>query len=66
MSSSRHELHARAVDVRITNEKVTVRLVDVRTIIVPLVWYPRLLHGKAKERRNWKFIGGGEGIHWQA
>ena len=64
MSNSRHELHAQAADVTITNEEVTVRLVDGRTIIVPLVWYPRLLHGKTKERKNWRFIGGGEGIHW--
>ena len=64
MSDSTDELHAQAADVSITNEEVTVRLVDGRTIIVPLVWYPRLLHGKTKERKNWRFIGEGEGIHW--
>ena len=64
MSTSTDELHAQAADVTITNEEVTVQLVDGRTIIVPLVWYPRLLHGKTKERRKWKLIGKGEGIHW--
>jgi hypothetical protein len=28
------------------------------------VWFPRLLHGKPKERKNWQLIGKGEGIHW--
>ncbi len=32
--------------------------------MVPLAWYPRLLHGKAEERNNWRLIGEGEGIHW--
>jgi hypothetical protein len=64
MSTSTDELHAQAADVVLTNEEVTVRLVDGRTIIVPLVWYPRLVHAKIKERKNWRFIGGGEGIHW--
>ena len=26
--------------------------------------FPRLLHGTAKERNHWRFIGRGEGIHW--
>jgi len=39
-------------------------LSDGRTITVPLVWYPRLLHVTENERSNWRFIGRGEGIHW--
>ena len=64
MSSSTDELHVEAMDVTISKEEVTVHLVDGRTIIVPLVWFPRLLHGKAKERKNWQLIGNGQGIHW--
>jgi len=37
---------------------------DGRTVTAPLAWYPRLLHGTAKERANWRLIGGGEGVHW--
>ncbi len=48
----------------VTKEDITVQLMDGRTIIVPLVWYPRLNHATAKERNNWKLIGDGEGIHW--
>src|SRR6266404_2247431 len=64
MSTSTDELHVQALDVTISKEEVTVHLADGRTIIVPLVWFPRLLHGKPKERKNWQLIGHGEGIHW--
>jgi hypothetical protein len=41
-----------------------VGLRDGRTVIVPLRWYPRLVHGTASQRRRWQLIGRGEGIHW--
>lgn len=48
----------------ITDDTLSVDLSDGRTISVPLAWYPRLLHGSANERNNWRLIGGGQGIHW--
>jgi len=59
-------LAARAVDVKVTDNELTVRLEDGRTLAVPLVWYPRLLHGSKRERARWRFIGRGVGIHWPA
>ena len=53
-----------ADDVRITRDSIVVDLSDGRTIKVPLSWYPRLQHGTAKERGNWRLIGAGTGIHW--
>lgn len=50
-------------DVTITGDTITVNLDDGRTISIPLGWYPRLFHGTAKERNNWRLIGKGEGIH---
>jgi hypothetical protein len=65
MSSSAHELKTpAATDVSVTDETLTVALRDGRTISVPLAWYPRLVHASAAERRNWRLIGRGEGIHW--
>jgi hypothetical protein len=55
---------ARAVDVSIANDELTVQLEDGRTVAVPLVWYPRLLHGTRRERARWRLIGRGVGIHW--
>ena len=56
----------RAKDVRLDNDSLAVDLVDGRTIIVPIVWYPRLWHGTPEERRNFEILGGGEYIHWPA
>ncbi len=53
-----------ARNVSVTEDALTADLVDGRTICVPLAWYPRLLHGTAAERSNWRLIGQGEGIHW--
>jgi len=54
----------RVADVSFTDDTLSVRLKDGRTISVPLTWYPRLLHAPAEQRRNWKIAGGGYGIHW--
>jgi hypothetical protein len=51
-------------DVKVTADRLFVELSDGRTITAPLAWFPRLLHGTAKERNHWRFIGRGEGIHW--
>lgn len=53
-----------AVAVEISDDAITVELNDARILSVPLAWYPRLLHGSPEERRNWRLIGNGEGIHW--
>lgn len=54
-----------AIDVSITEDTLSVELADGRTIAVPLEWYPRLVHGTAEERNNWRLIGRGQGIHWE-
>lgn len=55
---------ARAQRVSVTEDTLTVDLVDARTVTVPVAWYPRLAHGSMVERQNWRLIGEGEGIHW--
>lgn len=51
--------------VKITQDSLHVDLADGRTISVPLAWYPRLLHATIEERKNWRLIGKGRGIHWE-
>jgi hypothetical protein len=53
-----------AQQVDVTNDALSVDLVDGRTVSVPLAWYPRLLHATPAERKNWRLIGKGQGIHW--
>ncbi len=54
----------RAQNLVVTEDNLIVDLSDGCSISVPLAWYPRLLHGTAEERNNWRWIGDGEGIHW--
>lgn len=54
-----------AVDVRTTEDTLTVDLSDGRTISVPLGWYPRLEHASPGERAGWRLVGKGQGIHWE-
>ncbi|MGH9324879.1 MAG: DUF2442 domain-containing protein [Vicinamibacteria bacterium] len=56
--------NARAQDVIVSDESLTVDLVDGRSVSVPLAWYPRLTHALPTERENWRLIGRGEGIRW--
>lgn len=66
MSISAVEIAApHAEDIMVTADTLSVDLSDGRTISVPLVWFPRLLHATKEERNNWRLIGKGQGIHWE-
>jgi hypothetical protein len=54
----------RLAGVNFTADAFSVSSMDGRTITVPLVWHPRLLHGTAAQRASWRISGGGYGIHW--
>lgn len=65
MSSLAIEIHEpRAQSVTVGEDSLTVDLVDGRTIISPLSWYPRLWHGNQEERSNLQILGDGTLIHW--
>jgi hypothetical protein len=65
-SSALDTAAATAVRVEVTDDALTVELSDGRAITAPLAWYPRLVHATPAERGEWRFIGGGRGIHWPA
>lgn len=54
----------RASRVDFTDEDLVVELEDGRVLHVPLEWFPRLRDGTPQQRRDWRLIGGGVGIHW--
>jgi len=64
MSTSDPRAGEAVKDVHFSESSLVVDLVDGRTISVPLVWYPRLLHATPEQRANWRPAGGGFGIHW--
>lgn len=66
MTTSGGEIEvASAQNVTVNEHSLSVELTDGRTIVVPLTWFPRLVHATPEERNNWRLIGKGEGIHWQ-
>lgn len=54
----------RVKNVTFTEDTLSVDLVDGRTIVAPLVWYPRLLDATSEQRQNWQVSAAGYGIHW--
>ncbi len=64
MGISTVKLDPAAVDVQVTEDALRVTLADGRELAAPLEWFPRLRDGTPAQRRNWRFIGRGQGIHW--
>jgi hypothetical protein len=65
VSSSVTEIReARAQSAQLSDEALTVDLVEGRTIIVPLAWFPRHWHGTPQERNHFEFFADGAYIHW--
>ncbi len=58
------ETEPAAVHVTVVDEKLTVDLADGRSLIVPLSWYARLVHGSPAERQHWQLLGDGYAIEW--
>jgi hypothetical protein len=54
----------RAVSVSTDDDSFTVQLEDGRAISVPFVWSPRLANATTEQRKDFRMIGGGEGIKW--
>lgn len=57
-------LDSAAVDVAVEGGALKVVLRDGRTISAPLAWFPRLAAASQASLNDWRFIGDGEGIHW--
>jgi len=54
-----------ASEVWFDSNMMHVRLLDGREISVPLEWFPKLRNATAEQRKKWKLIGKGVGIHWK-
>lgn len=66
MSISPVRVEPLAVDVSFTSDSLRVTLADGREIGVPLEWFPLLCNATEEQRKNWRLIGGGIGIHWES
>ena len=55
---------ARIEDVTVTDEAICARLLDGRTISVPLAWSWRLSEATPEQRERFEILGSGSGIRW--
>jgi Protein of unknown function (DUF2442) len=54
----------RIVELEVTEDAITARLVDGRTVSVPLACSWRLSEATPEQRGRFEIIGTGEGVHW--
>ncbi len=54
-----------ALNVRFTDDALIVALSDGREVSAPLEWFPRLRDATSRQRKNWRLIARGIGIHWE-
>ena len=52
----------RVRDVSAHEYELSVALMDGHTILVPLVWHPRLANATPEQRANWEMAGPGMGF----
>ena len=64
MSTLAIRLDPHAVDVSFADDALHMVLADGREISAPLEWFPKLREASDAQRRNWRLIGKGVGVHW--
>ena len=58
-------LDPHAVDVTIDAAALHFVFADGREVSAPLAWFPRLRDATPEQRRHWRLIGTGVGVHWR-
>lgn len=66
MSTLAIKVEPLAIDVSFTSDMLHVVLADGREVSAPLAWFPRLQQATERQRRDWRLIAGGIGIHWES
>jgi hypothetical protein len=64
MSTLAVKIEPLANDVYFSRESLHIILADGREISAPLEWFPRLRDATEAQRKNWRLIGEGVGVHW--
>jgi hypothetical protein len=64
MSTLAVKLDSHAVDVNVDDDALHFVLADGREISAPLEWFPRLRDASEAQRKKWRLIGRGVGVHW--
>ena len=64
MSFSAISKSKNAINIVFSNSKMIIFLEDGRELSIPLEWFPTLRKASNEQLNNWRFIGNGEGVHW--
>jgi len=59
------KIEPKVIDLSFTSDSIKVVFADGREISAPLEWFPRLRDANEQQRKNWRLIGKGIGIHWE-
>ena len=54
-----------AVNIWFDATKMNLVFEDGRELSIPIDWFPSLRDATPEQRNNYRFIGDGEGIHWE-
>lgn len=65
MSTLAVKVEPKIIDLTFSKDAIKVFLADGREVAAPLEWFPRLRDANDKQRKNWRLIGSGIGIHWE-
>ena len=65
MSTLVVKIEPKVIDLSFTSDSINVVLADGREISAPLEWFPILRDANEQQRKNWRLIGKGIGIHWE-
>lgn len=60
------DINILASKVWFTEDMLYVLLKDGRELGVPLLWFPKLRQASKEQLSDYRFIGNGIGIHWEA
>ncbi|MDP3878997.1 MAG: DUF2442 domain-containing protein [Dehalococcoidales bacterium] len=66
MNISVTKTEAKASKVWFDSHMMHVHLLDGREIKVPIEWFPKLRSATDEQKKDWRLIGRGIGIHWEA
>ena len=64
MSTLTIKMSHQATNLKFSEASMIISLSDGREISIPLEWFPKLRDANKEELLDWRFIGEGEGIHW--
>lgn len=64
MNTSAISKSCNAIAISFTANEMIIFLEDGRELAVPLVWFSSLQNATIEQLSDWRFIGNGEGIHW--